>query len=105
MGVLNSCFQNPSESSEYPDLLPAKFISGMFLKCFNKQPIFSGLILTQVVFSPKGEFQICPRMDLDNILYVEYLPYTNYKNEIILFLERCKATGGHLDVHPLCTNI
>ena len=23
----------------------------------------------------KGEFQICPRMDLDNILYVEYLRY------------------------------
>ena len=37
----------------------------------------------------KGEFQICPRMDLDNILYVEYLRYNNYKNEIILFLERC----------------
>ena len=53
----------------------------------------------------KGEFQICPRMDLDNILYVEYLRYNNYKNEIILFLERCKATGGHLKVHPLCTNI
>ena len=35
----------------------------------------------------KGEFQICPRMDLDNILYVEYLRYNNYKNEIILFLE------------------
>ena len=37
----------------------------------------------------KGEFQICPHMDLDNILYVEYLGYNNYKNEIILFLERC----------------
>ena len=37
----------------------------------------------------KGEFQICPRMDLDNILYVEYLRYNNYKNEIILFLEHC----------------
>ena len=37
----------------------------------------------------KGEFQICPRMDLDNILYVEYLRYNNYKNEIILFLELC----------------
>ena len=37
----------------------------------------------------KGEFQICPRMDLDNIVYVEYLRYNNYKNEIILFLERC----------------
>ena len=36
----------------------------------------------------KGEFQICPRMDLDNILYVEYLRYNNYKNDI-LFLERC----------------
>ena len=33
----------------------------------------------------KGEFQICPRMDLDNILYVEYLHYNNYENEIILF--------------------
>ena len=37
----------------------------------------------------KGEFQICPRMDFDNILYVEYLRYNNYKNEIILFLEGC----------------
>ena len=36
-----------------------------------------------------GEFQICPCMDLDNILYVEYLRYINYKNEIILFLECC----------------
>ena len=53
----------------------------------------------------KGEFQICPRMDLDNNLYVEYLPYNNYKNEIISFLKGCKATGGHLDVYPLCTNI
>ena len=41
------------------------------------------------LFQPKGEFQICPRMDLNNILYVEYLRYNNYKNEIILFLERC----------------
>ena len=54
---------------------------------------------------PKGEFQICPRMDFDNILYVEYLRYNNYKNEIISFLKGCQATGGHLDVHPLCTNI
>ena len=53
------------------------------------------------IFRQKGEFQICPRMDLDNILYVEYLRYNNYKNEIILFLERCKATG----VHPFCTYI
>ena len=37
----------------------------------------------------KGEFKICPRMDLDNILYVEYLPYNNYKNEIISFLKGC----------------
>ena len=37
----------------------------------------------------KGEFQICPRMDFDDILYVEYLRYNNYKNEIILFLEGC----------------
>ena len=37
----------------------------------------------------KGEFQICPRMDFDNILYVEYLRYSNYKNEIISFLEGC----------------
>ena len=35
----------------------------------------------------KGEFQICPRMDFDNNLYVEYLRYNNYKNEIILFLK------------------
>ena len=54
----------------------------------------------------KGEFQICPRMDFDKILYIEYLHYGNYKKkEIFLFLEGCKATGGHLDVHPLCTNI
>ena len=44
-------------------------------------------------------------MDFDNILYVEYLRYNNYKNEIISFLEGFKATGGHLDVHPLSTNI
>ena len=37
----------------------------------------------------KGEFQICPRMDFDNILYVEYLRYNNYKNEISLLLEGC----------------
>ena len=37
----------------------------------------------------KGEFQICPRMDFDNILYVEYIHYNNYKNEIISFLEGC----------------
>ena len=37
----------------------------------------------------KGEFQICPPMNLDNILYIEYLRYINYKNEIIIFLERC----------------
>ena len=36
----------------------------------------------------KGEFQICPRMDFFNIVYVEYLRYNN-KNEIILFLEGC----------------
>ena len=27
----------------------------------------------------KGEFQICPRMDFDDILYVEYLSHNNYK--------------------------
>ena len=43
---------------------------------------------TQTILT-KGEFQICPRMDFDNILYVEYLRYNNDKNEIILFLERC----------------
>ena len=37
----------------------------------------------------KGVFQICPRMDFDNILYVEYLGYNNYKHEIILFLKSC----------------
>ena len=31
----------------------------------------------------KGEFQICPRMDFDKILYVEYLRYNNYINETI----------------------
>ena len=36
----------------------------------------------------KGEFQICPRTYLNNILYVEYLRYNNYKNEINLFIER-----------------
>ena len=46
------------------------------------------IIVTEGKFE-KGEFQICPRMDLDNILYVKYLRYNNYKNEIILFLERC----------------
>ena len=35
-------------------------------------------------------------MDFDNILYVEYIRYNNYKNEIILFLKGCKATGGTL---------
>ena len=37
----------------------------------------------------KREFRICPRMDFDNILYVEYLRYNNYKNEIISFLKGC----------------
>ena len=37
----------------------------------------------------KGEFQICPRMDFCNILYVEYLCYNNYKTEIILLIEGC----------------
>ena len=41
------------------------------------------------LFLIKGEFQICPRMDFDNILFVEYLRYNNYKNEIILFSEGC----------------
>ena len=41
------------------------------------------------LLNPKGEFQICPRMDFDNILYVEYLRYNNYKNEIVSFLEGC----------------
>ena len=35
-------------------------------------------------------------MDFHNILYVEYLRYNNYKNQIISFLEGCKATGGTL---------
>ena len=35
-------------------------------------------------------------MDFDNILYVEYLRYNNYKNENISFLEGCLATGGTL---------
>ena len=33
-------------------------------------------------------------MDFDNILYVEYLRYKNYKNEIILYFEGYWATGG-----------
>ena len=37
----------------------------------------------------KGEFQICPHMDFDNILYVEYLRYNNYKNETISFIKGC----------------
>ena len=41
------------------------------------------------MFNTKGEFQICPRMDFDHILYVEYLRYNNYKNEIISFLKGC----------------
>ena len=36
-----------------------------------------------------GGFQNCPRMDFDNNLYVEYLHYNNYKNEIISFLHGC----------------
>ena len=36
-----------------------------------------------------GGGQISPRIDFDNILYVEYLRYNNYKNEIILFLQGC----------------
>ena len=35
-------------------------------------------------------------MDFDNILYVEYLRYNNYKNEIVLFPEGCWAIGGTL---------
>ena len=42
----------------------------------------------------KGEFQICPRMDFDNILCVEYLRYNNYKNEIISFLGRLLGHRG-----------
>ena len=62
-------------------------------------------MVAMATFSSKGEFQIRPRMDFHNILYVEYLRYNDCKNEIISFLEGCKATGGHLDVHPICTNI
>ena len=35
-------------------------------------------------------------MDFDNILYVEYLRYNNYKNEIIVLFEGFYATGGTL---------
>ena len=41
----------------------------------------------------KGEFQICPRMDFNNILYVEYLRCNNYKNEIILSSEAVRPEG------------
>ena len=51
--------------------------------------IFRSFTYIDKVMFLKGEFQICPRMDFDNILYVEYLRYNNYKNEIILFLEGC----------------
>ena len=40
--------------------------------------IFS-VFLYNLIFL-NGEFQIYPRMDFDNILYVEYLSYNNYKN-------------------------
>ena len=32
-------------------------------------------------FISKGEFQICPHMDFDNILDVVYLRYNNYKTK------------------------
>ena len=51
--------------------------------------VISNLLSFNVYFTPKGEFQICPRIDFDNILYVEYLRYNNCKNEIILFLKDC----------------
>ena len=54
------------------------------------------LFLFILEISVKGEFQICPRMDFDNILYAEYLRYNNYKNEIILFLERLLGHRGAL---------
>ena len=40
----------------------------------------------------KGEFQIYPRMDFDDILYVEYLRYNNYKIKIISCLEGHRGT-------------
>ena len=58
-----------------------------FHLCFISISFLISLLVIEKL--SKGEFQICPRMDLDNIFYVEYLRYNNYKNEIILFLERC----------------
>ena len=57
-------------------------LSDLFLESLNQTP-------QQLIFFLKGEFQICPHMDFNNILYVEYLYYNNYKNEIISFLEGC----------------
>ena len=51
----------------------------VYCKSIPKQPKYIG----------KGEFQICPRMDFNNILHVDYLRYNSYKNEIISFLEGC----------------
>ena len=40
-------------------------------------------------------------MDFDNILYVEYLRYNNYKNKKIFCSSKAVRPqgGGHLDVH------
>ena len=55
----------------------------------GKSPLPLDIFASFIPYIQKGGFQICPRMDFDNILYVEYLRYNNYKNEIISFLEGC----------------
>ena len=53
----------------------------------------------------KGEYQIYPRMDLDNIFYFEYLSHNNYKIKYYFISRKLLGHMGHLDVHPLCDNV
>ena len=46
--------------------------------------------------SGKGEFQICPHMDFDNILYVEYLRYNNYKMKLFYSSKVVRPQGDTL---------
>ena len=56
--------------------------------------MFAGSYLSEK--KAKGEFQNCPRMDFDNILYVEYLGYNNYKMEIFYSSKAVRPKGGTL---------
>ena len=96
--LLNAFTESRSENDKScnvdADLENASVIGSDNKSCKNDDcNSAKGLVLfqlfNQMVWIIKGEFQICPRMDLDNIWYVEYLRYINYKNEIILFLKRC----------------